>query len=188
MAPGIGWTEIAFIVLVMLVVIRPDNLPGAIRAFARQYRRIREFMAGARAAIGKELDKIENAEAIKEIKGVAKIEGIGSLGKEMSGLKRELQGLSDPESPEPAGQPDDGSSVYPELMGDAQKADKADPKEDAEAAAEADAGTEDAEKAAGVPAPDGPGDAEAAKAVEIKAEEAKAEKTKADNPDTSGGS
>jgi Tat protein translocase TatB subunit len=111
MAPGLGWTELGFILLVMLVVIRPERLPGALRTLMRQYGRLRRYLAGVRESLGKELSAIEGSEVVKDLReqaGVGDLAGLKDLKeiKELNDIRRDLSRLAEGTGPSgPGGAP-----------------------------------------------------------------------------------
>jgi len=61
----LGWTEIAVIVVVAVVVIGPKDLPGAVRGVAQQIAKIRRWAAEARGTLDEvvreaKLDEVRN--------------------------------------------------------------------------------------------------------------------------------
>ncbi|MDR1040033.1 MAG: hypothetical protein LBR80_07685 [Deltaproteobacteria bacterium] len=86
MAPGLGYTEIAFIILVALILVKPKDLPGVLRSVAKFYREARRVLWGMRDSLLKELDEIKNLDGIKELRDMKDMEeirdlkGIGDLG------------------------------------------------------------------------------------------------------------
>ncbi|MDR1080611.1 MAG: hypothetical protein LBQ79_06550 [Deltaproteobacteria bacterium] len=89
MAPGLGYTEIAFILLLALILIKPRDLPGVLRSAARFWREARRVLWGMRDSLMKELDEIRNMDGIRDIqdlKGMDEMRALGDLG-ESVGLK-----------------------------------------------------------------------------------------------------
>ncbi|MDR2199751.1 MAG: hypothetical protein LBR53_09915 [Deltaproteobacteria bacterium] len=67
MAPGVGWTEVVFIVLLALLVIKPEKLPKALRSLAEFYRKVRQTVSKVNETLAAELRKAEEIEELKNI-------------------------------------------------------------------------------------------------------------------------
>jgi sec-independent protein translocase protein TatB len=103
MAPGIGWTEIVFIVLVMLVVIKPERLPGAIRSFVKYYQGFRNYVSGVKESLGKELTEIQKEADLKELNPLKELKEL----KDLNDLNKlvDLKDLTDISSPKDQNNP-----------------------------------------------------------------------------------
>ncbi|MDR2352365.1 MAG: Sec-independent protein translocase protein TatB [Deltaproteobacteria bacterium] len=149
MAPGIGWTEILFIILVALVVVKPERLPETVRTVARLWGDARRYLAGLTASLKKELTEIQTLSELQDLKNLKdplkdlKLLPEDPLGREDPfGVPKDLtdptalKSLNPPTLPNTRG-PQDASStlepqnsspnwekVYPELSLDAKEATK----------------------------------------------------------------
>ncbi|MDR3153237.1 MAG: hypothetical protein LBW85_02960 [Deltaproteobacteria bacterium] len=79
MAPGLGYTEIAFIILLALVLVKPKDLPKVLRSVARFWRDARNFLWGLRDSLRSELDELQKLDGIKELKEIKDLDGIKDL-------------------------------------------------------------------------------------------------------------
>ncbi|MDR2350176.1 MAG: hypothetical protein LBF41_06075, partial [Deltaproteobacteria bacterium] len=158
MAPGIGISEIIFIVLVALVVIKPERLPGTAAKLVRVWRELTGYVGGIKSALNKELMEIQKLDAIKDLKSLADpanpedplgLKGIREETSKIAGAAGEI--ADEFHSPE---------SVYPELRKEAGEKEKREPPTPSAASPEsapAGNGTAEASVAA---VPDGKGTAE----------------------------
>lgn len=60
---GIGWSEMALVALVALVVVGPDRLPQVLRAAGRWYAKVRQLADDMRRAFVLEADRQDAAQA-----------------------------------------------------------------------------------------------------------------------------
>ncbi|MDR2461497.1 MAG: twin-arginine translocase TatA/TatE family subunit [Deltaproteobacteria bacterium] len=70
MAPGIGLSEIVFIVLIALIVVKPEKLPETLSKLFKFLKEIRSYIGGLKDSLGKELSKFQTQEALKDLKNL----------------------------------------------------------------------------------------------------------------------
>jgi sec-independent protein translocase protein TatB len=68
MAPGIGISEIIFIALLALIVIKPERLPEALTKIARLWRDVTGYIGQLKSALSKELADIQKLSGVKDLK------------------------------------------------------------------------------------------------------------------------
>jgi Sec-independent protein translocase protein TatA len=173
MAPGLGYTEIAFVILLAVLLIKPKDLPAVMRSVARFWRDASRFLWGVRDSLKRELDDIRDMEEVRDLKsltgmkdlaGLEGPDGLRSALKDPLGLaaleaERKGSPKGAPFEPEP---PVPMEEIYPELRKASQDKDSAGAPEVAGPAAVADSGTgpEAGNDADGADVDDGGGAAE----------------------------
>ena len=62
----IGWTELMLILVVALVVVKPDQLPQTAKSLGRAYRQLREIISESGRALEKEAAEIRKLNPMNE--------------------------------------------------------------------------------------------------------------------------
>jgi sec-independent protein translocase protein TatB len=75
----LGWTEIAVIVVVAVVVIGPKDLPGAVRGVAQQIARLRRWAAEARGTLDEVVREVQLEEIRNQINEIRNFDIKGEM-------------------------------------------------------------------------------------------------------------
>ena len=97
---GLGWQEIAFVLVLAIVVVGPDRLPETLRFLGRQYGRLRNASEELRRAFMLEADRSDaekRAEALRERREAARkrAEEVRQRALDSGGGQPDMSDLSD---------------------------------------------------------------------------------------------
>ena len=104
---NLGWAEIAVIVVVALVVLGPEKLPGAARQIGNLVRQIRKISTGFQQELQNALDEPIEAEARRKGQLAVEESKLGSDQEDEPAEQVSTQGR--PQEDEPAGNPSQDS-------------------------------------------------------------------------------
>ncbi len=65
---GIGWAELLVIVAVLLVVVKPEQLPQTARKFGQTYRQLRKAITDSTTVLESEVEKLKTLDRPEVLK------------------------------------------------------------------------------------------------------------------------
>lgn len=65
---GIGWPELLLILVVALMVVKPDQLPQTAKSLGRAYRQFREIISESSKVLDKEVSEIKKLNPIHDLR------------------------------------------------------------------------------------------------------------------------
>lgn len=65
---GIGWPELLLILVVALMVVKPDKLPQTAKSLGRAYRQFREVLTESGKVLDKEVSEIKKLNPLHDLR------------------------------------------------------------------------------------------------------------------------
>ena len=87
----LGWTELLLIAGVAVLVIRPKDLPGAMRTVGKYVGQLKRMARGFQSQVNEALREAELDDVKKTVESIGKIDPVGDIKKEIRKVDADLR-------------------------------------------------------------------------------------------------